>query len=128
MQRGVSDMWAVLSLCMTLIPLDIPMVERVDALELNHLYDEQGKLVFDQWIGWDLSRESEYRVQWWFFAKSGRCMSKRHRMVASVDGRIIMIDATSFCETWTQYDPELHDRKFHPKNRRRGLHGVYPSR
>lgn len=43
------------------------------------------------------------------------------------DGELLrVIEAASFRETWTQYDPELVERDYLPKERRRELVKVRP--
>lgn len=52
-------------------PHELLVRERVDLVEVNHFYDEQGRLVFDQVIFYDWSPEhSRYMVRAWRMVKS----------------------------------------------------------
>ena len=52
--------------------------DRLDLVELNHFYDEQGRLVFDQLIFYDWSPEdARYQVRAWRLVKSCRSRDRR---------------------------------------------------
>ena len=102
--------------------------DAVDLIEVNHFYDEHGKLVFDQVIFYDWSAAtSRYHVRAWRLLKSPGQVPRRNwkrRDFVSLwhDGDMLrQVRATSMRETWTQYDPELMDREHLPKQRRREL-------
>jgi hypothetical protein len=40
-------------LLLSVVPVDLTVRESVDLLELNHFFDDNGRLVFDQLIFWD---------------------------------------------------------------------------
>lgn len=88
----------------------------VCTLELNHFYDDQCKLVFDQYIFYD----EDDNVIDWRMIKSSDYLTKGKLIFHDVD-RLREVRFTSFKETWTQYDPELENRSILPKEKRRGL-------
>lgn len=102
--------------------------EKVDLMEVNHFYDEQGRLVFDQVIFYDWSPEhSRYMVRAWRLVKNPTQLPERDWRDGGYsavwqDGEIVRhVHASSMRETWTQYDPELAEREYLPKERRKEL-------
>ena len=76
----------------------------------------------------DAIRQSQYRVSWWvLWPAVGKARPYRDFrsgdwvLVASHAGTLRTVRATSFIESWTQYDPELNDRSRHPAHNRVGL-------
>ncbi len=64
------EMNVFLLLC-CLNPVDDVARDRVDVIEINHFYDEQGRLVFDQTIFYDWSPDhSRYMVRAWRLVKN----------------------------------------------------------
>jgi hypothetical protein len=120
-----------MTLCLLLLSiLPAPGVAReaVELIELNHFYDEQGRLVFDQVIFYDWSRDdARYMVRAWRLVKQPAQLPRREHASGGYvatwsDGKLLrVIRAPSFRETWTQYDPELVEREYLPKDRRREL-------
>ena len=105
--------------------------ERVDLVEVNHFYDEQGRLVFDQTIFYDWSEShSRYMVRAWRLVKNPAQLPQRDWQDGGYvavwhDGEVLRhVHAESMRETWTQYDPELIEREFLPKEQRRELRMV----
>jgi hypothetical protein len=116
--------WAI---C-TINPPELAVIDRVDVIELNHFYDEQGKLVFDQLLFYDWSpQQSRYNVRAWRLLKSSLQMPQRDWQrgdysVRWFDGDTLReIRAKTVRETWTQHDPELVEREFLAKEQRREL-------
>jgi len=109
--------------------------ESVDLIELNHFYDEHGRLVFDQVIfyDWALS-ESRYNVRAWRLVKNPSQLPQRDWSGGGYsamwqDGEQIRhIRSKSIRETWTQYDPELVEREYLPKEKRKELKTVSVTR
>ncbi len=102
--------------------------EKVDLMEVNHFYDEQGRLVFDQVIFYDWSPEhSRYMVRAWRLVKNPSQLPERDwrdggYLSVWQDGEVVRrVQADSMRETWTQYDPELVEREYLPKERRKEL-------
>lgn len=117
---------ALLLLCLN--PGDDVVRERCDLVELNGLYDEQGRLVFDQVIWYDWSAPHErYMVRAWRLVKDGKPSpeydhgSGQWRCLWN-DGEITRcVMAGSYRRTWEQFDPELIEREYLPKERRKEL-------
>lgn len=115
-------------LLFAIVPICEPVAERVDLIEVNHFYDENGKANFSQVIFYDWRpSESHYHVRAWRLVKND---SQRPRMDWGGrewvsrwhDGeRFREVRSSAFRETWTQYDPELFERDILPKEKRIGL-------
>jgi hypothetical protein len=115
-------------LLLTIIPPPEPVRERVDVIEVNHFYDEQGRLVFDQLIFWDwCEAQDRHEVIAWRMLKCPSQLPEfdwdRGGHVARwLDGEVFReVRAQSVRETWTQYDPELEELALLPRERRREL-------
>lgn len=111
------------------IPVDGLACDRCDLIEINHFYDERGKLLFRQVIFWDYHtdeptrRVAAYRMaddptliatrlfrtnEWCYQWKDGKAQWRR-------------VVAKHFRQTWTQHDPEMRNRTVWPTEQRRGL-------
>ena len=113
---------AVCMAAFTLSPADEVTVDEVDVVEVNHFYDDQGRLVFDQVIYYDWSPiHSRYQVRDWRLLKSPTQVPLRDWR----DGGYVSewedfkqrnglrrVKSKSVRETWTQHDPELVEREF----------------
>jgi len=129
---------AVLLLAMSTLsatPVEAVVKDHVDLVEINHFYDEQGRLVFDQVIFYDWSDEKMcYTVRAWRLLKKREQAPVRdwktghYRAVWRDGGTWRDVTADSFRETWTQHDPELVNRKFLPKEDRRDLVKIRPAK
>jgi hypothetical protein len=111
-------------------PQDIA-TDRVDLVEINHFFDEQGRLVFDQIIFYEWSAiESRFHVRAWRLIKSPTQIPRRNWQTGFFttiwyDGDILReIHSILVHETWTQYDPELLEREFLPKDKRHDLNDL----
>lgn len=109
-------------------PIEDVARDKVDLIEHNHFYDEQGRLVFDQIIFYDWSpADSRYMVRAWRLVKNPAQVPERDwrgdgYLAIWQDGEILRsVRAASMRETWTQYDPELYEREFLAKERRKEL-------
>lgn len=109
-------------------PIEDVVVEQVDLIEVSHVYDEKGKPVRDQVTFYDWSPDhSRYMVRDWRPLKNQTQMPIRdwhHGGHVSIwhDGEVLRrVHAWSVWETWTQYDPELTERTWLPKEMRREL-------
>lgn len=113
---------------MSLSP-DTPVsAETADLIELNHCYNEDGQLVFDQLIFWEWNEdESCYNVAAYRVLRAEtnalRFDWNQKEYVASWcdHGLLREIRAPHYRQTWTQYDPELEDRRRFPQEARKGL-------
>lgn len=115
---------------LTLIGFDDPSQQpvfrdRVDLMEVNHFYDERGKLVFNQIIYYDWSDERcRYMVRDWKLLKTSTQVPLKdwttdEYVAVWYDGDLLrVVRCPLLHETWTQYDPELVEREFLPKDRR----------
>lgn len=111
-----------------ILPLSPIAHDQCDLVELNHFFDEQARPVFDQVIFYDWhGDESRYHVvAWRLVAKPSQIPQRDWQhggyTVRWQDGECLRrVWASSYRETWTQYDPELSERDVLPKCERRGL-------
>lgn len=109
-------------------PIEDVAKDRVDLIEVNHFFDDCGKHVFDQIIFYDWSAQySRYNVRAWRLLKRPaqvphRDWSNREYVAIWHDGSVLRkVEATTIRESWTQYDPELIERAYLPKEQRREL-------
>ena len=115
-----------------ILPREDVAREECDLVELNHFYDEHGRSVFDQVIFYDWSEsEARHQVRAWRLVKHPAQIPQRcwqnggGWVVCWYDGELLRyIRAAAFRETWTQHDPELEERAWLPKERRRELRRV----
>ena len=109
-------------------PPPISVTEHVDLIEVNHYFDDAGKPVFDQLIfyNWDATAR-RYNVCAWRLLKNPNQLpirNPRNGMYYASwhDGKLLrVIEAEERMETWTQFDPETHERAFLPKGMRTDL-------
>ncbi len=101
-------MWALL---LAILPHPhAPVVDEVYRLEKNTMYDECGKKVFCQMIGW----EESGRVRWWIMAEKGvlqQDLTGRWKFLFDDGFYLRQIESLSFFESHTQHDPEVTDRE-----------------
>ena len=105
------------------------MTDRVDLLEVNHTYDNCGRLVLEQLIGWDFDLVTrQFRVVFWRLIKDEQreqMMPLRFRdgyYVQWRDGDLLRrVESNIRYESWLQHDPDIADRRRFPQNKRRQL-------
>jgi hypothetical protein len=109
-------------------PAEYILVDRVDLIELNHYYDEHGRHVFDQTIYYDWCPiQGRYNVRTWRLVKTPSQLpwrdahSGRYTAIWHDGGVVRKVTADFMRETWTQYDPELVEQEYLPKDMRRDL-------
>lgn len=108
-------------LLLTTIPYEAAITDRVTAIEVNHFYDEQGKLVFEQHIFLDWNPvASRYDVRDWRL-KKGEPVIVGDNMLWTDEGRLRRVRFDVLRESWTQYDPELVEREVLSKEQRKEL-------
>ena len=102
--------------------------EQVDLIEVNHFYDDQGRHVFDQMIFYDWSpKQARHMVCAWRLVKTAAQLPQRNWRDGSYeavwhDGDVLRkVKAMTLRESWTQHDPELVEREFLAKEKRRDL-------
>lgn len=120
-----------LAVMMTAICLNPPehvASDHVDLIEVNHFYDEHGKLVFDQVIFYDwCPQQCRFNVRAWRLLKNPTQIPVKnweHGDYVAVwhDGELLReVRADAMRESWTQYDPELVEREYLPKEKRQEL-------
>lgn len=127
----VTAMLGLLVSVVALNPAEDVVSDRVDLIEVNHFYDEHGRLVFDQVIFYDWSAtDSHYHVRAWRLLKNPTQVPTRnwqHGDFVAVwhDGDVLRkVRCETVRESWTQYDPELLEREFLPKDQRREFRKV----
>lgn len=105
--------------------------DRVDLVEVNHFYDDSGRHVFDQVIFYDWSPlDCRHLVRAWRMVKNPAQLPKRNWADDTYtatwnDGEVLReVRAATMRESWTQYDPELLERDYLPKEKRRELRTV----
>lgn len=122
------SLWLCCGTASALVPNQNTAHDSVDLIEVNHYYNEHGRLVFDQIIFYEwsdtkarydilawrlLKRPSQLPIKDW---KTGLYQAIWH------DGSTLRhVVGKAFRESWTQYDPELRERDFLPKDERKEL-------
>lgn len=104
------------------------ITDRVDHIEYNHVYDQEGKHVFDQAIfwRWNAAERASEVVAWRQIKPCDqvpiRDQARQRYVTMFHDGTFLRrVEAGAFQETWTQFDPELANRAQCDKGNRRGL-------
>lgn len=101
----------------------------VDVCELNHFYDSPGQLRFSQIILWRWHRHTDppgHQVTEYFIVDNGDDVmikpSKKPCRTSvtwrSRHGHVYEVDAVTWIETHTTYDPEVLNRNRLPMDRR----------
>jgi hypothetical protein len=124
---------------LSIIPRDNVYRESTDLVEINHFYDDHGRLVFDQIIFYDWYYTlhvpayqdrlpsslsvNRFQVRAWRLLKVEGQLPREdaegiyHSVWFDAD-QFRHIYSKAFKETWTQYDPELSEREWLPKELR----------
>lgn len=98
------------------VPRSIVKRYTTDSIELNHFYNNEGKLNFSQVIFWEWSEDDqETHVRHWVLLKGNRrpVIDHARRCVSFTweeDSHYKTVRANAFHESWTLWDPELDDR------------------
>lgn len=118
----------VISIALGIVPQSPLVCDRVDVLELNRVYDDEGRPVLTQMIFWDWhERDARLHVVAWRLWKDESPLPTRDWSCGEFvllwnDGELLReVRAAAWRESWTQFDPELHDRNVFSKENRRGL-------
>lgn len=120
-------MTIVLLLAVGLVPHSATIDDTCNVVEVNHFYDAEGKKVFTQAIFWGWNeRSATYRVIAWRLLKEPMPQALRngrrgYQMIWYDDHALRRVRSSMLRTTWTQFDPELQDRKNFPSEKRRGL-------
>jgi hypothetical protein len=119
----------LLLFCFALQPNEeVALEETVDLIEVNHFYDDEARLVFDQAIFYDWSCYSNrYQVKAWRLLKDRSQIPTYNYQTGLyeciwMDGKLLRrIKCKIVRESWTQEDPEIQERLLLPKEYRKGL-------
>jgi len=125
---GVTFSVAAIWMLLGASPQATVVQDQFDLIEVNHYYDSQGRLVFDQVIFYEWSHSDDrFQVAAWRLMKSSgqfpqKCWHDESYVSQWRDGETLRrVKAHAVRETWTQYDPELLERDYLPREYRRGL-------
>ena len=94
--------------------------ETVDVIELNHVVDD-GEVRFTQMIYWRWESDGRLHAAAWRRVAENHyvCQVGTHcRDEWQRDGVTHVVRGETYRERWSQYDPELEDRKEWPQSRR----------
>ena len=114
------------------IPIALPghVLEHVDLIELNHFYDQKGAFLYDQVIFYERSPATgRFQVRAWCLVEDRELHNRRPIKNESTgvyqvdwydsDQRLQRkITSRLYRESWTQIDPERHDKKLHDERLR----------
>lgn len=100
-----------------------PVRDQCDVIEKNTVYSYEGTQSLCQWVFWQRGH-----VRAWRLFKGERAYRDFERggyVMRWHDGEIFReVRSLSYEESHLQYDPELEDRNFRPKERRKELLNV----
>lgn len=122
-------MWAwIIAAALGTVPVEVVAQDAALIVERNHYYDQNGKHVFDQLIWYDFDpAQNRYQVRDWRLVREPEHApvwdeSRGCYRAVFMDGKTLRdVRACIYRETWTQYDPEIYEREYLPKDCRRGL-------
>ena len=111
-------------LCIACVPRGDVIEDVFDGIEINHLFDSEGRHVFSQHVFWDWSdeRETHLAQAWRFARKYDRYSCGRWTWIMFDDnGQWRRVGTRRYFETWTTFDPETQSRELLPVSERKGL-------
>ena len=119
----------ILLIALLSIPLNLMTHEHVDAIELNHFFDQRGHLVYDQVVFFERTPTTgRFQVRAWCLVDDRETMNRRPLQNENGLYECFMVDSNErltrrivsrvFRESWTQVDPEREDKKRHPESLR----------
>lgn len=104
---------------------DPVIADRVDMIELNHVFDVRGEHVLDQVIFWDWEGDNGWHIAAHHYDPESIERPQRSGdawlYVWHARSAFRMVEAPMFRETWSNYDPEIAERDRRPECERRGL-------
>lgn len=117
-----------------IVSIGSPLTDHVDLVEVNHCYNADGRLMFDQVIWYNFGYERFDVVAWRILknVRNGKDEFIPRHATPIPDSRLHVsfwrdkgvrrkVIAKIYRETWTTYDPELKEREFLPSKQRQGL-------
>ena len=118
----------ILALAFAASPASVELpTERVDLIERNAYYDQDGKLLLTQALFFEwCDREARYQVLAWRLIKTPAneprpCRDGGYEMIWSEGGKLLRVTAPAMRESFTQFDPEIAEQKHLPKDQRKGI-------
>ncbi len=109
------------------------IIANCDTIELNHFYDGEGKLLFNQFVFWEFDEsDSQWKVVDWMLGTYNFGSTKVNYDLNTTVKTLVINRQTNlfkikyknrFFESWTQYDSELANRSILSIEKRRGLFG-----
>lgn len=115
-------------LLLSILPRDSVVRESVDLMEVNHFYGADCQLVFTQIIFYDWDHKlGRFSCRAWRLVKSPNQVPRRDWEWGGYtalwqDGEVLRkVHSPAIRETWLQFDPELVEREYMPKERRKEL-------
>ncbi len=109
-------------------PVELMVRDHVDLVELNHYYDDQGRMVFRQLIFYEwCPANGRFNIRDFCLVRQESQLPIRdhRRGVFSTrwndDGTHRLVTADLFRRTHTEFDPEVLEREHLEKNKRREL-------
>ena len=113
----------LIALAMLLPAEDGVLVQYCDRIEINHFYRScLPQETFCQLILWDGAGDDQKVAAWCMYKVDARPRKSDEGCVLRFnhDGKRREIRASSWWESWTQFDPEMLDRLARPSEHRRG--------
>ena len=109
-------------LLLVAVPHDASAIrENVACIERNSYHNDEGGLVFRQYIFFDWECDGHVVVAW-RLDKGEFSFTEHPPTLIWADGESVrIVRAEYWRESWTQYDPELAERERLPAEQRRGL-------
>lgn len=110
-------------LLLTIIPpADGVLRESVEMIEKNHFYDDCGKQIFAQWLFYDFDGY-RHQVRAWRLDEGQMHFTQRPPVLTwcDKDGKERQVSGKYWRETFTQWDVEIEEQDWLPKDRRKGL-------
>lgn len=115
------------ALSFLVIPVNEPIEDECDTVEIHHMYDGEGRKLWTQLICWDVHRDGNEHVRWWKMRPAFQVLVGEGvtlRMVTEELGGIV-VRGRAYRERHLQVDPEILDRDMLPQCQRRGLRSCY---
>ena len=113
---------------LAMVPVDPALQDRVDLVEVNHVYNKSGRPILDQVIFYQWSHvDARYQViAWRLLRRPGQIPQRDWKRKVYVsrwfdEGILRNVTAEQYRETWTSYDPEMAERAIYPIEYRRQL-------
>ena len=111
-----------------IVPVETVVDDSVDLIEINHVSQSDGRAEFTQVIFYDwIADEGRFQIRTWRMHKQVQqepyrdWNTDRYTLRFYDKGILREVHSKSVRHTWTNYDPEVAERKVLPVHKRRGL-------